>query len=353
VALLRRRNAGDYCEQALRLLAAEYYPAALEATDKAIKLEPGHAQAHRLRGWALSEIDRHDEALDAYRQAVRLDPAMTDVHYQIARELHRLGRHAVALEAAETAIGLNPDDIAPFILRGAVLFDSGRWPEALESFTSVLERRPDLAQVRFDRAQVLRALGRYLEALADYNEALRLVPRFTARARIEHRAIYRDGARLVPASVTMIEQKAVTLAIMGQYDDATAEFEAAAALAGGHSSARADVWEAAVAWHCGDPLEARHRCELAAEKPMGAPSWESANLRAVISCALGDPGAAANLLRRCGNRADPATRELAGHLYDLLSDPPMPGIDQLRAIAKPLVPLESGTRRRARPVLEG
>jgi hypothetical protein len=66
---------------------------------------------------------------------------------------------------------------------------------------------------------------------------------------------------------------------------------------------------------------------------MGANTWESANLRAVASCALGDAKSGADLLRLEGNRADPATRELVSRLYDLLSDPPMPGIDQLRAVA--------------------
>jgi hypothetical protein len=83
-------------------------------------------------------------------------------------------------------------------------------------FTAVLERRPEIPHVRYNRAQVLRALGRHLEALAEYNEELRLVPRAVTRA--EHRVIYREGLRLVPGAVSTIEQKAITLAIMGQYD---------------------------------------------------------------------------------------------------------------------------------------
>lgn len=331
MALLRRRKAEDYYEEAMRLLRAQYYAAALEATDKAIGIEPGHARAHQLRGEALSGLNRHDEALDAYRQASKLDPAIAAVQYHIARELNQLGNHAEALEAADTAIGLNPDDLGPFILRGAILFDAGRYPEALDAFTAVLERRPDIGQLHVDRAQVLRALGRYVEALTEYNAALRLVPGAVTRA--EHRAIYRAGLRLMPGAATTTEDKAITLAIMGQYDDATLEFEAAAALAGGNSSARADIWEAAVAWHCGDPLAARHLCELASAKPMSVNPWESANLRAVISCAFGDTAAAADLLRLDSNKADPAVRELVSHLYDLLSDPPMPGVGQLRAIA--------------------
>jgi len=373
VALMRRRNAEDYCEEAMWLwerrtrfvpadaarlgrarrkdqaLRAKYYPAALAAADKAIGIAPEHAKAHQLRGRALSELGRHEEALDASRQAVKLDPAMACVHYQVAVELHHLDQHAGALEATDTAIGLDPGDTAPFILRGMILFDQGRYTDALDAFTSVLQRRPDLGQVRFNRAQVLRALGRYLEALADYNQALRLVPR----------------------SLTALEQKAITLAMMGQYDDAAAEFGAAAAAAGGRSTARSNVWEAAITWHGGDPLEARHLWKLASgkpvaanrwesvnvravmllpdekagtrrlfwelsgEKPMGANRWESVNTQAVVSCALGDTESAAGLLRlhSNSNTEDPATREVLSRLYDLLSDPPMPGIDQLRALA--------------------
>lgn len=99
MALLRRRKAEDYYEEAMRLLQAQYYAAAFEATDKAIGIEPEYAQAHQLRG----------EALDAYRQASKLDPAITPhVQYRIARELNQLGNHTEALEAADTAIGLNP-----------------------------------------------------------------------------------------------------------------------------------------------------------------------------------------------------------------------------------------------------
>jgi tetratricopeptide (TPR) repeat protein len=74
VARLRRRKAEDYYEEAMRLLQAQYYAATLEATDKAIGIEPGHAQAHQLRGEAPTGLNRHDEALDAYRQASKPAP---------------------------------------------------------------------------------------------------------------------------------------------------------------------------------------------------------------------------------------------------------------------------------------
>ncbi len=324
MALLRRRHeAGDYCQEALRWSKAGDPAGALAAADRAIKLSPEHALAHHVRGGALSDLGQHEAALEAFRRAIALDPAMTYVQYKIAFELNFLGRNAEALEAADTAIGLEPGDIAPLILRGAILSDLERGADALDAFTEVLRRRPDLAQVYFNRAQILRRLGRYAEALADYDEALRLMPRL-------------PGAH---------EQKGITLAMAGEYDDALTEFGLATATATATGAGRpagtapagtADVWPAAIAWHRGDPGEARRRFEQAAGTMAAGPSdsrSESVNLRAVVSCALGHLDAAEELLRGQPHPVDPAARDVLSRLYDLLSDPPMPGIGPLRAIA--------------------
>ena len=311
VALLHRRNAEDHWQEALRRLRARDYAEALAAADRAIGIRPGHAMAHHVRGGALSDLGRHAEALGAFRQAIALDPTMTYVQYRIALELNFLSLNAEALEATDAAIGMNPDDTAPLILRGAMLFDLERYEEALDAFTSVLRREQGIGQVRFNRAQILRKLGRYPEALADYDQALRLVPGLT-------------GAR---------EQKGITLAVAGQYDDALTEFGMATATATGRSTETADVWSAAIAWHREDPQEAHRLFEQAAGKSMGMNGRESLNMQAVVSCALGNVNAAADLLRGKADPADPAIRDVLSRLYGLLGDPPMPGIDRLRAIA--------------------
>lgn len=321
--LRRRRDAADYCQEALRRSRAGDHAGFLAAADQAIRIAPGHAMAHHLRGGALSDQGRHSEALAEFRQAIALDPAMTYVQYRIAFELNFLGRSDEALQAADTAIGLDPGDVAPLILRGAILSDLDRPEEALDAFTEVLRRRPDIAQVYFNRAQILRRLGRYPEALAGYDEALRLLPRL-------------PGGH---------EHKGITLAMAGEYDGALAEFGLATAPGAGRPAGTApagtaDVWPAAIAWHRGDRGQARRRFEQAAAtmaadrsgSRSGSP-FEAVNLRAVVSCALGDPGAAEDLLREQAHPADPGARDVLSRLYDLLSDPPMPGIGQLRAIA--------------------
>jgi tetratricopeptide (TPR) repeat protein len=316
MALLRRRSAGDYRREALLRSRAGDHAAALAAADQAIKIAPGSAEAYHLRGCALSGLARREAALDAFRQAVTLDPALTYVHYRIALELDLLGRYGEALGALNAFTSTDPDDVAPLVLRGAILFDLERYEDALDAFTVALQRQPGAGQVHLNRARVLRRLGRYREALAGYDQAFRLSPELERR-----------GAGVL---------KAVTLTLAGRYDEALTAFTAAAAAAhpppGTAPDGTADVWCAAIAWHRQDPAEAHRRFGLAAGKPVGTEPCETVNMRAVVACALGQPGSAAELLG-AGYELYAGAADVVSGLYDLLSDPPMAGIGELRAAA--------------------
>jgi Tfp pilus assembly protein PilF len=303
VALLRRRTAEDYCQEALRLSRAKDYAGALAAADKAIKAGPEHALAYHLRGSALSELGRNDDALDALRQALTLDPSLSYVQYKIALVLSFLGRQEEALAATDAAIGLDPNDYAAYVLRGATLFELERYDEALDALAAALDRRPGLGQVHVNRAQILRLIGRYPEALAEYDRALELVP----------------GLPGVP------EQKGITRALAGHYHDALAEFGTA-------PTGTAAAWAGAINWHLGHPAQSRALFKQAAGQPLGTNRAESASLQAIVTCALGQPDAAADLLRQA-EPVHPALRDVTSLLYDLVTDPPMPGADQLRALA--------------------
>jgi tetratricopeptide (TPR) repeat protein len=286
VVLLRRRKAADYCERSLCLSREGYHEEALAAANQAILIVPQHAPAHLLRGAALSDLGRHAEALDALRRALALDPTLTAARSKIALELEFLDRNA----------------------------------EALDAFTELLRREPDLGPLYFNRARVLRTLGRYEEALADYDQASRLRPRMVATC----------------------EETGITLALARRYDEALAAFEATAGATAGRSTVRTCVWQAAIVWHRDNPREARQLFERAGDKPMGNNPRQSANLQAVVSCALGDADGAAEFLRAQADPLDLATRVELGGLYELLSNPPMPGIAQLRDIVLGL--LQTGSR---------
>src|SRR5262249_21373364 len=96
----------------------------------------------------------------------------------------------------------------------------------------------------------------------------------------------------------------------------------------GESSA----WAGAISWHRGDEAAAREHFARVTEGLARRTPFQRAELAAIAGCALGEPDKAAELLPgalapRC--RADQAKPRT---IYDLLADPPLPGIDRLRAI---------------------
>lgn len=77
-------------EQGAPAAAEPHYRAALEA-------DPGHEIAAFNLGVALEDLGRLSEAIDVYKMALRLNPSNADAHYNLAGIFERRGDRATAL----------------------------------------------------------------------------------------------------------------------------------------------------------------------------------------------------------------------------------------------------------------
>ena len=96
-----------------------------------------------------SELERYEEAVDAYDRAIRLDRGFALAYRSKAAALEKQGRQQEALAA---------------------------YGEALAAFDKALVSRPDDFFLHFFRADVLMHLDRYDEANATYDRAQHLAP---------------------------------------------------------------------------------------------------------------------------------------------------------------------------------
>jgi len=159
-----------------------------------------------------------------------------------------------------------------------------------------------------NRAMTLTKLGRREEALAAHDQALTMAP---------DQAFFHT-------------QKGIALAVAGEIDSALIQFDAACRLQP-ELAGEAEAWAAAILWHRGDAQGSRERFARVKGRVTGTATSHATELEAIARCALGDPGGAEQALR------DVAAEGLVRHdrlapLYDLLSDPPLTGVDRLRAI---------------------
>ncbi len=77
---------------------------------KAMDLDPGLAEAHVSRGFALGSFERHGEAEIAFKAALDLDPMLPEANYFYGDFCLALGRYDRAAELFERAAELQPED---------------------------------------------------------------------------------------------------------------------------------------------------------------------------------------------------------------------------------------------------
>jgi Flp pilus assembly protein TadD len=208
-----------------------YYPGdasklteADRASDTALALDPGLAEAHAARGFTLALLKRFDEAEAEFKTAIRLDPKLFEARYFYARACFQQGRlddaarlfeeaaavredyqaaffaaqshealgnrdlartkYQEALSVAEKHMKLNPDDPRAATMRAVSLCRLGRKDEGLHWAKQALALDPEDGGVRYNVACLYALEGETEKAITTLDEAIRVG--FGNKAWIEH-----------------------------------------------------------------------------------------------------------------------------------------------------------------------
>jgi FkbM family methyltransferase len=172
--------------------------AALASYDRALELQPDHADALNGRGAALHELERFEEALASYDRALAVEPDFAMALNNRGVTLQQLKRFDDALASYDRALQVLPHYLAALCNRGVVQWELKRFEDALATYDRVLAARPDDAGMLSNRGAALRALKRFDEALESYDRALALRPEF-AEALVNRGNTLRELKRLEEA----------------------------------------------------------------------------------------------------------------------------------------------------------
>lgn len=111
------------------------------------------------------EISSTEQAIDAYERAIKLDPNHSDARVNLGRLLHEQGAPAAAEQHYRVALAADPDhDTAAFNL-GVALEDLGRTKEALECYKRAIELDPENADAHYNLAGIYERKGEGQAAL--------------------------------------------------------------------------------------------------------------------------------------------------------------------------------------------
>jgi len=215
---------------------------ALTSYNRALAVQPNHADTLSNRGNVLTALRRFDEALASYNRALAARPNHTGALNNRGVALQEMGRHGEALASFEQAIALQADYADALCNRGNSLHALGRHDEALASYDCALALRPALLQAHCNRGNTLRELRRYDEALASYDRALALHPNLVeaiANRGITLAELKRHGEAvdsftralaLRPDDAELFNKRGVILDAAKRHAEALADYDRALAL---------------------------------------------------------------------------------------------------------------------------
>ena len=116
------------------------------------------------RGCDLEEADPA-AARAAYERALELDPAHAQAHVNLGRLLHEAGEAASAAEHYRRALEARPDDGTAAFNLGVALEDLGRRAEAIAAYQLAISTDPHCADAHYNLSRLYEHLGQGAPAL--------------------------------------------------------------------------------------------------------------------------------------------------------------------------------------------
>ena len=112
---------------------------AMDASDKAIALDPDSAEAHASHGLALFISENYDDAENEFKRSITLNPNLYEAYYYFGLACSSQGDFEKAIEMYQKAMEVNPADYQSVIFLAQAYSSLGRRHEEMKARLSSLD----------------------------------------------------------------------------------------------------------------------------------------------------------------------------------------------------------------------
>jgi tetratricopeptide (TPR) repeat protein len=206
----------------------------LDASEKAIAIEPNDEIAWNNKAWALVHLKRYQESLDAAEKALSIKPNYINAWGNQVDALIGLQRYGDALIVSEKIISFYPNNAKGWNTQANVLGNLKRWNESLDASEKAITINSDYTEAWITKSWALGHLDKDQEALTAVEKAISLNPNnaiawnnkawiLTNLNRNEEAIIAADKSISIdPDYASPWYNKGYALRELGRYDDALA-----------------------------------------------------------------------------------------------------------------------------------
>jgi TolB-like protein/DNA-binding winged helix-turn-helix (wHTH) protein/Tfp pilus assembly protein PilF len=155
--------------------AAEVFPKARIAAEKALALDNSLAEAHTSLAYVKFSYDWDWNGAEAeFKRAIALNPNYATAHQWYGQFLRLMGREEEAIVEGQKSLDLDPMSLIINVEAGLPYHYLQRYDEALRHYRKALEVDPNFALAHHDIGWVLEAQAKYSEAIEEFERAVQI-----------------------------------------------------------------------------------------------------------------------------------------------------------------------------------
>ncbi len=137
------------------------------------------AQAYRNLGTVAFAAGKFNEALDHFQKALDLNPEHADLNFFIGICFNNLGDFDHSVKAFIAALAVDPDHL-PTQMKLAVVFHNLKlWESAATTYRTILLKKPEYADIHYRLGLALLGAGKVEDAIASFETAIKINPDYT------------------------------------------------------------------------------------------------------------------------------------------------------------------------------
>ncbi len=192
---------------------------AMEAAERATRLDPGIPEVHVARGLVLSRTGKGAEAVSEFQIALSQAPDSLEGLLGLAKAYQSVGRNDEAAAAYRRAIALQPGSWVPYNQFGAFDYSVGRYAQAAEMFREVVARTPDNVRAWNNLGAAYEQADRFDDALQAFQKSAAISPNGGAYSNLGTLQFflgrYADSARSFEKATTLTPGNSLYWANLG------------------------------------------------------------------------------------------------------------------------------------------
>ncbi len=130
-------------------LILQQHQEAMNALDRALKVDPQNASSYFLRGLTLEELGKEEEAIKAYRFSTELDADMIDA-WIILGQIYQRREDPTAIQFFNNAIRVDTTNIFALHTKANYLQQTGATQEAIDEYRKIILLDPGYSDAHFN-----------------------------------------------------------------------------------------------------------------------------------------------------------------------------------------------------------